>query len=98
MLQTILDNCKEWENDTSSLLKEAECLFDTATLDCGLTSDLTSNIDHLLSRIESAKEKGLSLGFDFKEIPVLEDTCSTLQWCKKALSFCSDAPSFEVRY
>lgn len=96
MLQTVLNNCKEWEGDASSLLQDAGCFFDTANIDGGLTSGLVSNIEHLLTRIEFAKKKGLSLGFDLKEIPILEDTCSALQWCKKILSFCSVAPSFEV--
>ncbi|XP_015896152.3 lysine-specific demethylase JMJ17 isoform X2 [Ziziphus jujuba] len=93
LLQTILNNCKEWEHDACSLLQDAVCLFDMAN--SGDFFGRISNIECLLTRIESAKRNGLSLGFDLTEIPKLEDACSTLQWCKKALSFCSVAPSFE---
>jgi len=48
--------------------------------------------------MESVTKSGLSLGFDFREIPELQGDCSALQWCKKALSFCSGAPSLEVNF
>lgn len=95
-LQTVLNNCKEWKHDACSLLQDALCLFDVANCGDGLAIGLTSDIENLLPRIESAKTNGLSLGFELNEIQKLEDACSTLQWCKKALSFCSVAPSFEV--
>ncbi|RVW16302.1 hypothetical protein CK203_067733 [Vitis vinifera] len=43
--------------------------------------------------IEAILETGLSLGFDFDEIPKLQNARSILQWCNKALSFCSVAPA-----
>ncbi|GFS37147.1 transcription factor jumonji (jmjC) domain-containing protein [Actinidia rufa] len=45
--------------------------------------------------MESAIKAGFSLGLDFGEIPKLQDTCSTLRWCLKALSFCSAVPQLE---
>ncbi|PON84593.1 Autoimmune regulator [Trema orientale] len=95
MLETVLEDSEEWKDNVCSLLQDTECLFDMTNICCGLISDLTSKIECLVTRIESVKKKGLSFGFDLDEIPKLEDACSTLQWCKRALSFCSSAPPFK---
>ncbi|KAJ0048148.1 hypothetical protein Pint_15199 [Pistacia integerrima] len=94
-LETVLKNCEEWQHHASSLLQNAGCLLDTGNIGDGLSNGLTSKIQHLLTSMESIIKAGSSLGFDFHEIPKLQNACSTLQWCNKALSFCSFAPSFE---
>ncbi|EXB37360.1 Lysine-specific demethylase 5A [Morus notabilis] len=95
MVETVLKDCEEWKSDAGSLLQDASRLFDTTNICDGLTGGLISRIECLVTRIEFVKKTGLSFGFDLDEIPKLEDACSTLQWCEKALSFCSNAPSFE---
>ncbi|XP_044485625.1 lysine-specific demethylase 5A isoform X2 [Mangifera indica] len=95
MLETVLKNCEEWQHHACSLLQNAECLLGMSNIGDALSNVLTSKIQHLLSSMESIIKAGSSLGFDFHEIPKLQNACSTLQWCNKALSFCSVAPSFE---
>lgn len=96
MLETVLKDSEEWKNNACSLLQDTGCLFDMTNVCDGLISGLTSKIECLITRIDSVKKKGLSFGFDLDEIPKLENAYSTLQWCKRALSFCSSAPSFKV--
>ncbi|PSS04169.1 Lysine-specific demethylase [Actinidia chinensis var. chinensis] len=95
MLQTVLDRCIEWENDACSTLHSAACFLDSENIDDGITSGLLSKIEQQVIAMESAIKAGFSLGLDFGEIPKLQDTCSTLRWCLKALSFCSAVPQLE---
>ncbi|CAL9030117.1 unnamed protein product [Prunus brigantina] len=95
MLETVLMNCEEWKHDACSLLQDISCLFDMRISGDGIRDGLISKIESLVKRIESMENTGLSLAFDFDELAKLKDVCSMLQWCKKALSFCSGAPSFE---
>ena len=96
MLQTVLDSCIEWENDTCTTLHSAACFLDSENIDDGITSGLLSKIEQQVIAMESTIKAGFSLGLDFGEIPKLQDTCSTLRWCFKALSFCSAVPQLEV--
>ncbi|XP_057511416.1 lysine-specific demethylase JMJ17-like [Actinidia eriantha] len=95
MLQTVLDSCIEWENNACSVLHSAACLLDSENIDDGITSGLLSKIEHQVTAMESIINSGFSLGLDFGEIPKLQDACSTLRWCFKALSFCSAVPQLE---
>ncbi|PSS11412.1 Lysine-specific demethylase [Actinidia chinensis var. chinensis] len=95
MLQTVLDSCIEWENNACSVLHSAACLLDSENIDDGITSGLLSKIEHQVTAMESIINAGFSLGLDFGEIPKLQDACSTLRWCFKALSFCSTVPQLE---
>ncbi|KAH7550304.1 hypothetical protein JRO89_XS13G0168000 [Xanthoceras sorbifolium] len=93
ILENILQNCEQWQLDASSLLQDVGCLLDTTGV--GMSNGLMSKIEHMVTSMESVTKAGLSLGFDFHEIPKLQKACSTLQWCNKTLSFCSFAPSFQ---
>ncbi|KAF4403837.1 hypothetical protein CsatB_003771 [Cannabis sativa] len=95
MLETVLRDSEDWKSNASFILRDTQCLFDTTEISDGLLCDLSSKIESLVTRIESVKKKGSSFGFDLDEIPKLEDACSTLQWCKRAFSFCSSAPPFK---
>ncbi|KAA8522400.1 hypothetical protein F0562_013239 [Nyssa sinensis] len=95
LLQTVLKNCTEWEHNAHSLLYDAECLLNIDNIGDEITCGLILKIECQVVKVESIMKVGLSLGFDFGEIPKLQDACSTLQWCSKALSFCSIAPSLE---
>ncbi|XP_028088427.1 lysine-specific demethylase 5A isoform X1 [Camellia sinensis] len=95
MLQTVLDNCIEWQHEASSSLHAMACFLNTDTIDDAIASALISKIEQQVTSMESVIKAGLSLGLDFGEIPKLQDACSTLSWCFKALSFCSDDPQLE---
>ncbi|KAL5552082.1 hypothetical protein UlMin_002258 [Ulmus minor] len=95
MLEDVLKNCEDWKNDACSVLQAAGFLYESTNVYDGLNTDLILKFELLATRIESVKITGLSFGVDLIEIPKLEDACSTLQWCKKALSFCSYAPAFK---
>lgn len=97
ILEIVLMNCEEWEHNACSLLQDTRCLLDMRTIDEGISEGLISKIEPLLARIGSMENTGLSLTFDFVELAKLKDACSLLQWCKKAVSFCSAAPTLEVK-
>lgn len=96
MLETVLKDCEEWKNNASSLLQDAQGLIGISDVHDGSIGSLSSRIECLVARIESVVKKGLDFGYDLNEIPRLEDACSLLQWCKKAISFCHSAHSLEV--
>ncbi|KAM2673879.1 hypothetical protein EV2_015129 [Malus domestica] len=95
MLETVLMNCKEWENGACCLLQDTRCLFDMRIVGDGTRDGLLSKIEHLIARIKSIGSTGLSLSFDFGELVKLKEACSVLQWCKKALSFSIGVPPLE---
>lgn len=97
MLETVLTNCREWESHASSLLDDAQGIFDLDDIVHGISNGLVSKVEGLIAKMQSATRSGLSLGFDFDKIPKLKATCSTLQWCKKILSFCYLSVPLEVR-
>ncbi|KAI4326962.1 hypothetical protein L6164_019472 [Bauhinia variegata] len=95
MLATVLKKCKEWQHDACSVLSDARSLFEWDNIDNEICGSLISKVEGLIARTLSVTRYGLSLHFDFYEIPELQATCSTLQWCKKALSFCNISSSLE---
>lgn len=96
MLEIVLQNCKEWEAEACSVLEDAQHFFKLDNIVNVMIGGLTSKVEGLVSRMQYTIRSGLLLGFEFGEIPKLEATCSTLQWCKKILSFCNLSPSLEV--
>ncbi|XP_054790180.1 lysine-specific demethylase JMJ17-like isoform X2 [Prosopis cineraria] len=95
MLEIVLQNCKKWECEACSLLEDAQHTFELDDVVHGISSGLMSKVEGLIARMQSSTKSGLSLGFDFDELPKLKATCSTLRWCKKILSFCNLSPSLE---
>lgn len=96
MVQSVLDNCIEWQNAACSTLNAVACFLNTEISHNEIASGLLSKVEQQATGMESVIKAGLSLGLDFCEIPKLEDACSTLHWCFKALSFCSVVPQLEV--
>lgn len=96
MLEKVLKNCEEWQYHASSLLQDAGCLLNIDDIGDCLSNGLLSKIEQLVTSMESITNDGLSLGFDFHEIPKLQNACSMLRWCNKALTFFSAIPAFEV--
>ncbi|XP_043709984.1 lysine-specific demethylase 5A isoform X3 [Telopea speciosissima] len=95
MLQRLLEQCEAWENDVHSLLDCAESMFNMQAIDIEIMNGLTARIEGLVASIKIATTAGLSFGFDFDEIPKLQNAVSALEWCLKVLSYCSCAPSLE---
>lgn len=95
-LQTILDNCIQWELDACSLLNDTECLLNVNDIRDGSSAGLVSKIERQVASLECVTKSDLCLHFDFVDTSKLKDACSTLQWCLKALSFCDVAPVIEV--
>ncbi|KAG4987495.1 hypothetical protein JHK85_030478 [Glycine max] len=93
MLELVLKNCRIWGYEACSVLDDAQCLLDNSLHE--INSGLTCKVEDLIARIQSAIASGVSLGFDFNEISKLQASYSTLQWCKRALSFCNCSPSLE---
>lgn len=96
MLETVLEKCEEWKNDACSFLEVAEGIFNMNDICNRIVNDITSKIEQLFTPIEFIIAAGIALQVDFVEIPKLQNACSRLRWCFKALSFCSIAPSLEV--
>ncbi|KAF8033026.1 hypothetical protein BT93_D1803 [Corymbia citriodora subsp. variegata] len=94
-LETMLENCFQWEREARSLLQHAECLFDFRNFDEGMWAGLMSKIEGLLLSLDATIKNGLSLHFDFNEIQKLQNARLALQWCIKALQFKSISPSIE---
>lgn len=98
ILEKVLKNCEEWEQNACSLLQEAKYLLDTGNVNDATNICLISEIESMLTRLQSTMRSGLSLGFNFRVILELQNAYAKLQWCNKVLSFCSTAPTLEVRF
>ncbi|KAJ8766205.1 hypothetical protein K2173_021722 [Erythroxylum novogranatense] len=95
MLENVLKNCIEWKQVACAALQNVECVCDVRYISDGKISGLVAKIELLVTRLEAVTKAGLSLGFDFPEIPKLHNVCSMLQWAARVLSCCSTAPKLE---
>ncbi|KAL8053846.1 hypothetical protein ABFX02_05G100200 [Erythranthe guttata] len=95
LLENILKKGMEWEQDASCLLQNAEQLRNINIIGEGSTSCLVPNLERQVLLIEAAMEAGISLGLEFNMTLKLQDACSMLKWCIKALSFSTSIPSHE---
>lgn len=96
LLKKILKKGVEWEQDANSLLQNAEHLWNIDIIGEGTTSCLILRLERQVLSIETAMKAGVSLGLEFSMIPKLQDACSTLKWCIKAISFSSIVPTRKV--
>lgn len=94
MLLTILKNVESWEQEASNLLDQVDSLFFMKNVDI-IDNGLIARIEVFLSRIDSATQSGISLGFEFSHLPRLQNASSILQWSLKVLFFCSRVPSIK---
>ncbi|KAK4422610.1 Lysine-specific demethylase 5A [Sesamum alatum] len=93
LLEKLLKRGVEWEQEASSLLQNAEHLWNIDIIGEGITSCLIPRLECQVLSMETAVKAGISLGLDFNMIPKLQDACSTLKWCIKALSFSTIIPA-----
>ncbi|XP_020527065.1 lysine-specific demethylase 5B isoform X1 [Amborella trichopoda] len=101
ILQRILHDVDAWQSDAASLFDQTNSLIASHVSDCApngqfLNSDtFIIRIEELVARIDFVMDTGRSLGFDFHEIPKLQDAAFFLRWSLKALSLCSGVPLLE---
>ncbi|CAN0841302.1 Lysine-specific demethylase JMJ17 [Linum grandiflorum] len=94
-LQMILRNCEDWQQIARPALCDAECVLNVGDTFPENKSVLESEIRHLHSKMESILLAGSALRFDLPEIVEVQNASSTLQWCARALFFCSVSSSCE---
>lgn len=97
LLAEVLNKAVEWEKDASSLLQNANHLW-KIDITKGISSCFMPKFEWEVLSMDSALKAGISLGLKFNLIPKLEDACSKLRWCIKALSFCTSVPARKVIY
>ncbi|KAK4400820.1 Lysine-specific demethylase 5C, partial [Sesamum angolense] len=93
LLEKLLKRGLEWEQEASSLLQNAEPLWNIDIVGEGITSCFVPRLKCQVLSMETAVKAGISLGLDFNMIPKLQDACSTLKWCITALSFSTIIPT-----
>ncbi|KAF8116143.1 hypothetical protein N665_0020s0007 [Sinapis alba] len=96
ILETLLLNCERWQCDNHHLLQETEDLLDIAKIDDGMPSTILPKIMDLMTRVDSARTSGLSLGLNLDELPKLHSASLKLGWCCKTISLSSSSPSSEL--
>ncbi|KAG8382234.1 hypothetical protein BUALT_Bualt05G0055700 [Buddleja alternifolia] len=95
LLENLLKKSVEWEQFACSLQKEAENLWNVDVIGGDITSCFVPRLESQVLSMESAMKAGMSFGLEFNIIPKLQDACSTLKWCIKALSFSAIDPTRE---
>ncbi|KAL3619294.1 hypothetical protein CASFOL_036864 [Castilleja foliolosa] len=93
LLEKILKKSVEWEQDASTLLQNAEHLWNTDIVGEGKISSLIPKLECQVLSMETAMKSGISLGLQFNMIPKLQDAFTTLKWCISALSFTTTIPT-----
>ncbi|CAL9237595.1 unnamed protein product [Arabidopsis halleri] len=96
ILETLLLNCERWQCDNHQLLQETEDLLDNAKIDDGMHNNILLKILDLITRVDSARKSGLSLGLNFDELPKLQTASLKLGWCCKTITLSSSSPSSEL--
>ncbi|CAE5962301.1 unnamed protein product [Arabidopsis arenosa] len=96
ILDTLLLNCERWQCDNHQLLQETEDLLDNAKIDDGMHNNILPKILDLITRVDSARKSGLSLGLNFDELPKLQTASLKLGWCCKTITLSSSSPSSEL--
>ncbi|KAK6117074.1 hypothetical protein DH2020_049119 [Rehmannia glutinosa] len=93
LLEKLLKKSVEWEQDASTLLQNAENLWNSDIIGDVITSSLIPRLECQVLSMETTIKDGISLGLEFNMIPKLQDACSTSKWCIKALSFSTIIPT-----
>lgn len=94
-IKTVMRNCEEWRSQACFFLNDVEEMMNRKDTFNRLRADVISDIEQLRIKVETVAAAGLSLGYDFCEISMLQNASSILQWCSKVLFLCSEAPSLE---
>ncbi|KAL6544030.1 hypothetical protein OROGR_010527 [Orobanche gracilis] len=94
LLEKVLNKSLEWEQHASTLLQNAEHLWDTGIE--GILSFLIPRLECQVLLMETAIKSGISLGLEFNMIPKLQDACATFKWCITALSFSTTFPTHKL--
>ncbi|KAJ8439428.1 hypothetical protein Cgig2_001768 [Carnegiea gigantea] len=94
-IKTVMRNCEEWRSQACFFLNDVEEMMNRKDTFKRVRADVISDIEQLRIKVETVAAAGLSLGYDFCEISMLQNASSILQWCSKVLFLCSEAPSLE---
>ncbi|KAL5994353.1 hypothetical protein ACLOJK_024402 [Asimina triloba] len=95
MLQNIMKKVEEWVVDSRSLLEHSDSLSNIHDISLHIANGFSTKIEALINEVDDTIQSGLSLGFDFSEIPKLQNASRMLKWSLKALSFCSISPTIK---
>lgn len=74
------------------MLLNAESVLTTSSPAC-IDDGLAKKIQDLIISLDAVLTAGLSFGYDFCEIPKLQNAQSFLSWCQNVLSISSSSPS-----
>lgn len=96
ILETLLLNCERWQCDNYQLLQETEDVLNNAKIDDGMDSKILPMMMDLITRVDAARNSGLSLSLNFDELPKLGAASLKLGWCCKTITLSSSSPFFEV--
>ncbi|XP_020112554.1 uncharacterized protein LOC109727081 isoform X2 [Ananas comosus] len=91
-LQNILLDVEKWMHKASNLLENIRSLLYMNDADFIVNNCLKTKIQQLLNEIDSTRKIGISLGFEFKELPELQHASLTMKWALVAISFCFMIP------
>lgn len=95
-LQNILLDVEKWMHKASNLLENIRSLLYMNDADFIVNNCLKTKIQQLLNEIDSTRKIGISLGFEFKELPELQHASLTMKWALVAISFCFMIPLLKV--
>lgn len=98
LVEDILKKAVEWEQEAISLLHNAEYFWKIDSIGEDISNSFICELEQQVHLMDSAMKACSSLGLKFSLIPKLEDTCSNIKWCIKALSFPATVPTREVIY
>ncbi|KAL8200906.1 hypothetical protein R6Q57_012245 [Mikania cordata] len=95
LLEEVLQKYMQWECNACSALNDAESLLNILDVGEEISFDIISTIQVHVAKMESIMENELSLRFDSIVIPKVQETCSFLNWCSRALNFRVCVPTLE---
>lgn len=96
LLERVLKKGIEWEQESCSLLQDAENLWNVNIVGEDAASSLIPRLENHVLSIETAVIAGVSLGLELNMVPKLRDVCSMIKWCICVLSYSSCVPTHKV--
>lgn len=95
LLEEVLQNHIQWEYNAYSAMNDAESLLDILDVGDEIASNLIPKIADQVATMESIMKAELSLHFDSRVIPKLQETCAIFRWCLNVLTFRAVVPTLK---